>query len=488
MGLMFPRLARNFAKNGYYPTDEATLERALGALQPSAGTMRIIDPCAGEGVAIAEAAYVLGRDSVQAYAVEYDRERASHAREMADQVLQGDLFDTMISRQSFGLLWFNPPYGDLVADHSGASQYQSKGRRRLEKVFYQRAIHFLQYGGVMVCIVPNSCLDVEFSSWLCNHFSDLQVYRAPDQQFRQIVVFGVRTKRKDQDRTVPHGELKDLLLAIGKGDSQPDELPIEWTLEPYQVPATTGELEHFYRVSLEASQFAEETSRLSGLWPDFGLHFHHMGAQPRPPVRALSSWHLALALAAGAISGVVTSKAGKVLVLKGDTYKEKSRKTEFTENEDGTVSEVRILTDRFIPMILAWDMTPGSASLGRIMKITSTAKAEEPPPIETPETAMQDVRASVAGSKFPSGSLVFSRGVNDVVADGFLNPAPYIRRHFAGDWGDCCDEDKRSNDAALRLGNRLFSVYDIDVEAETKLWIITEADRSVTTLLFPSEY
>lgn len=55
MALMFPRLARNFAKNGYYPTDEATLERTLGALASGDGSMCILDPCAGEGVAIAEA-------------------------------------------------------------------------------------------------------------------------------------------------------------------------------------------------------------------------------------------------------------------------------------------------------------------------------------------------------------------------------------------------------------------------------------------------
>ncbi|NEM65215.1 class I SAM-dependent methyltransferase, partial [Escherichia coli] len=45
MALMFPRLARNFAKNGYYPTDEPTLERALNALAPATGQVTIIDPC-----------------------------------------------------------------------------------------------------------------------------------------------------------------------------------------------------------------------------------------------------------------------------------------------------------------------------------------------------------------------------------------------------------------------------------------------------------
>ncbi|MGZ2954763.1 class I SAM-dependent methyltransferase, partial [Pseudomonas aeruginosa] len=80
--------------------------------------------------------------------------------------------------------------------------------------------------------------------------------------------------------------------------------------------------------------------------------------QPRPPVCELSRWHLALALAAGAISGVVRSKSGRILVVKGDTYKDKVRKTEFTEDDDGNITEVRILTDRFIPIIWAWEMTP----------------------------------------------------------------------------------------------------------------------------------
>ena len=66
MALMFPRLARNFVKNGYFPTDEPTLERALAALAPADGPMCILDPCAGEGVAIAEAAHALGREQAKA--------------------------------------------------------------------------------------------------------------------------------------------------------------------------------------------------------------------------------------------------------------------------------------------------------------------------------------------------------------------------------------------------------------------------------------
>ena len=102
----------------------------------------------------------------------------------------------MISRQSFGLLWLNPPYGDLVADHSGASQYQGSGRKRLEKAFYQRCLPLLQYGGVMVLIVPHYVLDDELTGWLSNHFTGLRIYAAADPTFKQVVIFGIRVRRR----------------------------------------------------------------------------------------------------------------------------------------------------------------------------------------------------------------------------------------------------------------------------------------------------
>jgi len=61
-----------------------------------------------------------------------------------------------------------------------------------------------------------------------------------------------------------------------------------------------------------------------------------------------------------------------------------------------------------------------------------------------------------------------------------------LRRHLAGDWGELCDEDRVLNEMALLDGERLFSVYT--KAGLPPLWIITERDRSATTLLFPDEY
>ena len=134
-------------------------------------------------------------------------------------MLHSDLFDTMISRQSFGLLWLNPPYGDLVADHSGASQYQGSGRRRLEKAFYQRCLPLLQYGGVMVLIVPHYVLDDELTGWLSNHFTGLRIYAAADPTFKQVVIFGIRVRRQDLARADAN-QVRSRLQAIGAGQEK----------------------------------------------------------------------------------------------------------------------------------------------------------------------------------------------------------------------------------------------------------------------------
>ena len=61
-----------------------------------------------------------------------------------------------------------------------------------------------------------------------------------------------------------------------------------------------------------------------------------------------------------------------------------------------------------------------------------------------------------------------------------------VARHASGDWGDVADDDRKANDAALRDGDRILSVYR--TVAGTTFWIITEADRSTTTVLLPDEY
>lgn len=87
---------------------------------------------------------------------------------------------------------------------------------------------------------------------------------------------------------------------------------------------------------------------------------------------------------------------------------------------------------------------------------------------------------------FPLGQVVMTPGVAALGID----PTPYIARHAAGDWGELDSFDRRQNDIALKEGLRLLSAYNVaagDGET-TRLWVITEWDRSVTTVLLPEEY
>ena len=85
---------------------------------------------------------------------------------------------------------------------------------------------------------------------------------------------------------------------------------------------------------------------------------------------------------------------------------------------------------------------------------------------------------------FPLGRIVMTKGVHLAIAADEMLTA--LLRHAQGDWGDVCDEDRRSNDEALLRHFRLLSVFQ--ASDTTKLWIITEADRSCTTILLPEEY
>jgi hypothetical protein len=87
---------------------------------------------------------------------------------------------------------------------------------------------------------------------------------------------------------------------------------------------------------------------------------------------------------------------------------------------------------------------------------------------------------------FPLGLLVATPGALGAFATTGQNPQEFLVRHVTGDWGDLPPEDVAENQRALRVGSRLFSAYNL--ADGTRLWIITEQDRSATTLLLPAEY
>ena len=86
----------------------------------------------------------------------------------------------------------------------------------------------------------------------------------------------------------------------------------------------------------------------------------------------------------------------------------------------------------------------------------------------------------------PLGQLVSTPGALDALAKAGQNGAELFDRHRRGDWGEVNTEDCAANDRAVTDGDRILSAYLL--KDQTKVWIITEADRSVTTILLPDEY
>ena len=87
---------------------------------------------------------------------------------------------------------------------------------------------------------------------------------------------------------------------------------------------------------------------------------------------------------------------------------------------------------------------------------------------------------------FKLGQVVATPAAIDLLRSLALNPLIFLGKHAFGDWGQIDDHDREANRAALKDGSRLLSSYTLN--RNDRLWIITEADRSSTTLLLPQEY
>lgn len=96
-----------------------------------------------------------------------------------------------------------------------------------------------------------------------------------------------------------------------------------------------------------------------------------------------------------------------------------------------------------------------------------------------------DARVRFPRPVFPLGRLVATPGALELLRDAQVEPTTLLDRHVLGDWSDVSAEDARENVLALKDGSRIMSSYMV---GDCQLWVLTEADRSVTTILRPDEY
>ncbi len=95
----------------------------------------------------------------------------------------------------------------------------------------------------------------------------------------------------------------------------------------------------------------------------------------------------------------------------------------------------------------------------------------------------------MTGPKFDLGNVVATPGALALLEEEGVTAKSLIDRHVAGDWGDLPKEDARANDRAVKSeDDRLFSVYQVGESPSNKVYVITEWDHSVTTVLLPEDY
>lgn len=102
------------------------------------------------------------------------------------------------------------------------------------------------------------------------------------------------------------------------------------------------------------------------------------------------------------------------------------------------------------------------------------------------EIKTDEGRVSQGTRLFTLGQIVATPGALQALETAGHNASEFLVRHALGDWGNLCDEDKQANDEAVADDLRILSAYKLS--DGQRLWCITEADRSATTLLLPEEY
>lgn len=259
------------AKAGFYPTPPQTLQIITRLLAQGAPQLRgrsALDPCAGEGEAIATVGRALG---MKTYGIELDHERAAIARKQLHRVRQGDAL--RFTAQGFSLLWFNPPY-----DHGPDGE-------RLEQTFLKRYLESLVVGGVMVMLVPEYTLAELWPLITKSHLPAL-VARLPEPEYRVFKQVVVVTQQVYDYEAIPKKWLDKPLAYLDQVDRL--KLPKEYITE--ERPQLIEDLE------LDPQTLIEMAEK-SPLWEEL----QHQVAPSVQPLLPLKAAHLALLVAGGVL-------------------------------------------------------------------------------------------------------------------------------------------------------------------------------------------
>lgn len=310
-------------KLGYYPTPLSVIERLRPLLRFPERPFSVLDPCCGEGHALAE--LVKGAEALT-YGIEIHPGRARTTAKILKHVLSCGYEDARISHGSVSILFLNPPYDSDVRDDDGRTL-------RTERRFLRDTHPYLVPGGVFIYLIAHPHLDPSTTRLLSAWFERLAVYRFPDPEyarFRQIVIIGVRKARADLDDEeqarldrLRFGEIPALPFAAAPSYAVPPTPPIP-----------------LFRSSRPDPQLLAEEVAQAPAWRELWDSLPRLDgtSRTRPPL-PLHTGHLGLLLAAGELDGIIGAGPERHLVrglVRKDqiswTEEEKDRIVEHTKD------------------------------------------------------------------------------------------------------------------------------------------------------------
>jgi predicted RNA methylase len=459
-------------KLGYFPLPEEHGPRICARLSFPEQLTYALDPCAGTGAALQA---ITSNSGAELYAIELDANRADAAKHAGLHVIHGNVFDVRARVERLSLLYLNPPYDFEIGPLDN---------KRMERLFLQHTYAWLKPKGVLVMVIPGKAL-LNLLDTLATRFKDVRVYRMDGDESRkydQYAVFGVRHNNTGRDADAINRSIRQEMLDRASLPALTD-----FTDAIYQVPAAGDEVVLSY-TGIPLDEVEDKLSQSVAWRHAVPLLLPREEVAGGRPITPLHGGHVGLLATAGMLNGVFGTDEQKHIAR----WRPVKHTTTITEVENG-VKIVRT-KERFSNELALVFAT------GQTLILNESKKEEEAVPVDpgqsfemteepTPNSAVANLEQAVVEQDFRLGKVAMSDAVIEFAERTDCDLHSYLERHSQGDWGEELSYfDRRRNDEAVNSGDgRILSCYTVPESPEGKLWIITEANRLVTTICFPSE-
>ncbi len=327
----------NVEKAGYFPLPTELIPTIASHIAaPHSG--RILDPCAGKGVALADLAQEL---DMAAYAVELNSDRAEEAKEVVKHVIQDDYRNLRCPTESFNLLYENPPYLFVEDKLDGRAEYQ----------WLRDTRPHLQSGGLLVWVVPQHMLGHRLANkYLASWFHDIRVYRFPGDlfdRFKQVIVFGLRNAKA----AIPDPDRQEILHQMSKSDDLPELVAADKPL--YELPKPITKEFYFRSLFVDPNQAKQEAATAGIVTTDeYRRHLSpNTSIQKLSPLTPLKLGHMNSVIAAGHLNNQLLQQDGEVLLIKGQSYKRSVMAESEEEMQEGKSKLTATVTENIVTNI-----------------------------------------------------------------------------------------------------------------------------------------